>query len=162
MQTRININQVQTANQLLWGLGKYVNECGLERSLLDLILVRASQINRCAFCLDMHIKDARVSGESEQRLYSLSAWRETPFYSERERAALAWTEAVTTLGENGVSDDLYEQVRQHFNEQEIIDLTMAVITINSYNRLNLSLKFTVPGRYKSQRQPVLGNASASN
>ena len=117
------------------------------------MLVRASQINRCAYCLDMHMKDARASGETEQRLYSLSVWRETPFYSDRERAALAWTEAVTVLSENGVPDELYEQVRHHFSQQEIVGLTMALITINSYNRLNVSLQYTVPGRYKSQRQP---------
>jgi len=154
MQTRIDNSDVQAANQVLWSLGKYVNESGLERSLLDLILVRASQINHCAFCLDMHIKDARASGETEQRLYSLNAWRETTFYSERERAALAWTEAVTVLGNAGVPDEVYEQVRQQFTEQEIVNLTMAVITINCYNRLNLGLKFGIPGQYKSQRKTV--------
>jgi AhpD family alkylhydroperoxidase len=154
MQTRMDFNQVQAANQALWSLGKYVDECGLERSLLDLMLLRASQINRCAFCIDMHTKDARASGENEQRLYALNAWRETPFYSDRERAALALTEALTLVSQDGVPDEVYEQVREQFSEQEIVNLTIAVITINSYNRLNISLKFTIPGRYKSQRKPA--------
>ena len=151
MQPRIGYNKIDPqAVQALMGLGNYVDGCQLERSLLDLVLVRASQINRCAYCLDMHTKDARASGETEQRLYGLNAWRETPLYSDRERAALAWTEAVTLLTESGVPDDVYEQVREQFDEQEIIKLTMAVITINSWNRLNVSLR-TVPGSYKSRR-----------
>ncbi len=154
MQPRINYLKIDSgALKAINGIGDYVNNSGLERSLLDLMLVRASQINRCAFCLDMHTKDARASGESEQRLYSLNAWRETPFYSERERAALAWTEAVTLVSENGVSDELYAEVQQHFSEDEMVKLTMAVIAINSYNRLNVSVR-AVPGHYKSQRQPA--------
>jgi len=152
MQPRIGFHKIDAnAVQALMSLGAYTDDSKLERSLLDLVLVRASQINRCAYCLDMHTKDARASGETEQRLYSLNAWRETPFYSERERAALAWTEAVTLLSESGVPDEVYEQVCQQFGEQEIVSLTMTVITINSWNRLNVSLR-TVPGNYKSRRQ----------
>ncbi|MBA3870494.1 MAG: carboxymuconolactone decarboxylase family protein [Anaerolineae bacterium] len=153
MQPRINAYKADPgAYQALKVMGDYVDNSGLERSLLDLVLIRASQINHCAFCLDMHTKDARVSGETEQRLYSLDAWRETPFFSDRERAALEWTEAVTLVSESCVPDAIYEQVRQQFTETEIIKLTMAVIVINSYNRLNVSLR-AVPGHYKSQRQP---------
>ncbi len=152
MQPRIGFQKIEAkAVQALMGLGNYVNESGLERSLLDLVLVRASQINHCAYCLDMHTKDARISGETEQRLYGLNAWRETPYYSDRERAALAWTEAVTLVSESGVPDAVYEQVREQFDEQEIVKLTMAVVTINSWNRLNVSLR-TVPGNYTSRRE----------
>lgn len=125
----------------------------IEESLLDLVKIRASQINHCAYCIDMHIKDARTSGETEQRLYSLNAWRETPFYSDRERAALAWTEAVTLISENGVSDELYAEMTQHFSEQEIFSLTMTVVTINSWNRINVSFR-KVPGDYESRRKPA--------
>ncbi len=158
MQPRINYLNIDSgALKAINGIGDYVNNSGLDRSLLDLILIRASQINRCAYCLDMHTKDARASGETEQRLYSLNAWRETPFYSARECAALAWTEAVTLLSENGVSDELYAEVQQYFSEDEIVKLTMAVIAINSYNRLNVTVR-AVPGHYKSQRQPVAATA----
>jgi len=151
MQTRIAYNKLDSnVVQGMLGLG---GNSGLEQSLLDLVKMRASQINRCAFCLDMHIKDARTSGETEQRLYSLSAWHETSFYSERERAALAFAEAVTLISENGVPDEVYEQVRQHFSEQEIVALTMTIIAINAWNRLNVSLRAVVPGHYKSHRQP---------
>jgi AhpD family alkylhydroperoxidase len=124
-----------------------VRESGLELSLLDLVKLRASQINGCAYCLDMHWKDARARGESEQRLYSLDAWRETSYYTERERAALAWTEAVTLIAENHVPDDLYEQVRQHFSEEELVNLTLAVVAINGWNRLSISFR-TEPGTYQ--------------
>jgi AhpD family alkylhydroperoxidase len=131
----------------MFGLEKYVRESGLERSLLELVKLRASQINGCAFCLDMHWKDARARGESEQRLYSLDAWRETSYYTERERAALAWTEAVTQIAANHVSDELYEQVRQHFSEEELVNLTLAVVAINGWNRLAISFR-TEPGTYQ--------------
>lgn len=152
MKTRIGLREVRAAIGQLRGLWEGVADSGLEQSLLDLMLVRASQLNRCAFCLDMHMKDARVSGETEQRLYSLTVWREAPFYSERERAALAWTEAVTLLGENGVPDELYDAVRRHFSEQEIIALTMALIYINGFNRLGVSLRYKIPGDYTSRRK----------
>lgn len=119
-------------------LERYVRECGIEHSLLELIKIRASQINGCAYCLDMHTKDARAAGETEQRIYLLSAWRESPFYSERERAALAWTEAVTRIGDAGVTESPGEMAREHFTDSELVNLTMAVITINGWNRLAVS------------------------
>ncbi len=141
-------------------LERYINNIsGLEQSLLHLIRLRASQINRCAYCLDVHTKDARAQGETEQRLYALSAWRETPFYTDRERAALAWTEALTVIGENNVPDDLYELVRQQFNEKEMVDLTLAIIAINSGNRMANSFR-PVPGTYQPQRMNrILEHAS---
>ena len=146
------LRQVDPANgeramQAMFGLGGYEARCGLEPSLLELVKLRASQINGCAYCLDMHTKDARSRGESEQRLYLLDAWRESPFYSARERAALAWTEAVTLVAETRVPDAVYEEVRQHFSDDELLALTMSVITINAFNRLNVALR-TVPGTYQ--------------
>jgi AhpD family alkylhydroperoxidase len=128
-------------------LENYVNECGLEQPLLDLIRLRASQINGCAYCIDMHAKDLRAAGENEQRLYALDAWRETPFYSERERAALAWTEAVTLVTAGHVPDDVYAQAREQFSEAELANLTLAVVAINGWNRLSISFR-TVPGTYQ--------------
>ena len=129
------------------GLESYVHACGLEPALLDLVRTRASQINGCAYCLDMHTKDARAGGESEQRLYTLPAWRETPFFSERERAALAWTEAVTEIAAGHVPDDEYEAVRRHFSEKELVDLTMALVAINGWNRLSIAFR-SVAGTYR--------------
>ena len=123
------------AYQALLGVEKYVRGCGLEHSLLELVKMRVSQINGCAYCLDMHSKDARAAGETEQRLYVLPAWRETTFYTERERAALAWAEALTQLAGHEVPDELYEQVRRQFDEKSIVDLSLAIIGINSWNRL---------------------------
>ena len=120
---------------------------GLERSLLELVKIRASQINQCAYCIDMHTKDARAAGETEQRIYALSAWREAPFFSERERAALEWTEAVTRVGETHVPDDVYDRVRQDFDEPELVALTFAVVVINSWNRLAVSFRVPV-GTYE--------------
>lgn len=148
MAQRINYGRVAPGGyRAMAGLEKYVRESGLERSLLELIKLRASQINGCAYCLDMHWKDARASGESEQRLYSLDAWRETSYYTERERAALAWTEAVTQIAGNHVPDELYEQVRPYFSEEELVNLTLAVVTINGWNRLAISFR-TEPGTYQ--------------
>ena len=132
------------------GLERYVRESGLEPSLLELVKLRASQINGCAYCIDMHWKDARARGESEQRLYGLMAWRESPYYTERERAALAWTEAVTLIADSHVPDDLYEEVRQYFNETELVNLTFALIAINGWNRLAISFR-TEPGTYQPTR-----------
>lgn len=129
------------------GLESYVKESGLEPSLIELVKIRASQINGCAYCLDMHTKDARAEGESEQRLYTLSAWRETPFFSDRERAALAWTEALTLLPETAAPDEVYELAREHFSEKELVDLTMAIVAINGWNRLTVGFR-TEPGSYK--------------
>ncbi len=135
----------------LFGLEKYVRSSGLENSLLDLVKVRASQINGCAYCIDMHTKDARAEGETEQRLYALSAWRETPFFTDRERAALAWTEAVTLVSHDHVPDEIYQATRQHFSEKELVDLTIAVVAINSWNRLSISFR-AVPGTYQRPAQ----------
>lgn len=132
-------------------LQAYVDQSGLDEALLDLVKTRASQINGCAFCLDMHTKDARARGETEQRLYVLSAWREAPFfYSERERAALAWTEALTRIAERRIDDGLYDEVRRHFGEKEIVDLTLAVIAINGWNRLAIPFR-TPAGHYQPSR-----------
>jgi AhpD family alkylhydroperoxidase len=128
------------------GLEKQVRKAGLDVRLLDLVRMRASQINGCAYCLDMHSKDARAAGETEQRLYGLDAWRETPYYSARERAALEWTEALTLVTEGHVPDEVYERVRQEFSEDELAHLSLAVVAINGWNRLNVAAR-TVPGDY---------------
>ena len=135
------------ATQALLGLEAYVHGSGLESSLLHLIKTRASQINGCAHCLDMHTKDARAGGETEQRLYALSAWRDAPFYSERERAALAWTEAVTLIARGPVPEPVYGHSREHFSERELVDLTVAIIAINGWNRLNVAMA-TEAGSYR--------------
>ncbi|HUL66157.1 MAG TPA: carboxymuconolactone decarboxylase family protein [Burkholderiaceae bacterium] len=141
MKSRLDFFRVVPgAAQAMLALQAHVNGAGLERSLLELVKMRASQINGCASCLDMHSKDARAAGETEQRLYLLDAWREAPFYSERERAALAWTEAVTRVTEGHVSDDVYASARAHFAEQELVNLTLAVIAINGWNRLNIAFR----------------------
>ena len=148
MEPRIEYAEVAPgAMKAMLALESYVAGSGLERSLLELIKTRASQINGCAYCIDMHTKDARAAGESEQRLYALSAWRETPFFSDRERAALAWVEAITLLAESGAPDDVYEQARACFTERELVDLTMAAIAINGWNRLAVGFR-TVPGTYE--------------
>ena len=154
MQPRIDYYKVTPgAVEAMQGLERYVRNSGLERSLLELMKLRASQINGCAYCIDMHTKDARANSETEQRLYAVSAWRETPFYSDRERAALAWTEAVTLVGESHVPDALYEEVRKQFSERELIDLTMAIIAINGWNRLAISFR-VVPGTYQPRKTGV--------
>jgi AhpD family alkylhydroperoxidase len=129
----------------LFALGAQVGASGLEHSLLELVKMRASQINGCAYCLDMHSKDARAAGETEQRLYLLAAWRETSLYSERERAALAWTEAVTLVAEGHVPDDVYDGVSNHFTEQELVALTLAIAAVNSWNRLNIAFRMEAGG-----------------
>lgn len=136
----------------LLGFDAYVKKCGLEQALLELVRIRVSQINSCGYCIDIHTKDARAEGESEQRLYCLSAWREAPFYSDRERAALAWSEAVTKLKENQIPDDVYENARAHFSDKELVDLTMAVISINSMNWLAVS--FNTPAGSYHRDSPV--------
>lgn len=135
------------AYQAMIGLEKYLHNCGLEASLIHLIKLRASQINGCAYCLDMHAKDLRAIGDTEQRIYTLDAWRECPWYSERERAALAWTEAVTLVTDGHVADDVFEQVRPHFNDKELADLSLVVATINAWNRLSIAAR-TPPGTYR--------------
>ncbi len=158
MKPRIDYLKVAPsgAAQAMFGLGNYVENCGLEHQLLELIKMRASQMNGCAYCIDMHSKDARLAGETEQRIYALNAWRETPFFTDRERAALEWTEALTFVSQNHVPDELYEQVRQHFSEAEIVNLTMAVVVINSWNRIAISFR-AVPGTY----QPATAGAAHS-
>jgi AhpD family alkylhydroperoxidase len=132
----------------LLALEKYITGCGLDHRFLHVLKLRASQINGCAFCIDMHSLDARAAGETEQRLYALDAWRETPFFDERERAALAWIEAVTMVSVTHVPDALYEETRRHFRDKEIVDLTYVAVAINSWNRLAIALR-AVPGRYRS-------------
>lgn len=129
------------------GLHAHVDGCGIEHSLLELVKTRASQINGCAYCLDMHSKDARAAGETEQRLYLLDAWREAPFYSPRERAALAWTEALTLIAGRQVPDALYDEVRAHFSEKELVDLSLAIVVINGWNRLAIPFR-SEPGHYQ--------------
>jgi AhpD family alkylhydroperoxidase len=128
----------------LIGLETYLARSGLEKPLRELVKLRASQINGCAFCLDMHWQDARQEGEHERRLYLLDAWRESPGYSDRERAALAWTEAVTQLSDGHVSDDVFAAVRPHFSDKELADLTLAIAAINAWNRMSISFR-AVPG-----------------
>jgi AhpD family alkylhydroperoxidase len=137
---RISYKEVAPgAYQAMLGLESYVGESGLEHSLLELVRTRASQLNGCAFCLDMHGKDAIASGETPQRLLGLSAWRDAPFYTERERAALAWTEAVTHVGPSGITDEVFRATRLHFDDRQLVDLTMAIIAINGWNRLAIAL-----------------------
>ena len=140
----------------LFSLGAYLSRSTVEQSLLDLLAFRVSQINGCAYCLDMHSKDLRAHGETEQRLYMLDAWREAPLYTDRERAALAWAEAVTKLEKNKVADDVYEEASQQFSEEELVDLTMAVIGINSWNRLNIVFR-TPAGDYTPGQHATLLN-----
>ncbi|MBU6415914.1 MAG: carboxymuconolactone decarboxylase family protein [Xanthomonadaceae bacterium] len=131
---------------------EHVDNCGLEHPLLELVKMRASQLNGCAYCLDMHSKDARAAGETEQRLYLLNAWRESPFYSERERAALAWTEALTRISKTkDVPDALYDEVRKQFTDKELVDLSLAIIAINGWNRLAIPFR-SEPGHYQPINQ----------
>lgn len=135
---RLNaIKAAPDAYKAMLALSQYVNGSGIEKSLLELVKMRASQINRCAFCIDMHATDARENGESERRLYALPAWRDTNFFTPRERAALAWTEALTTLSEAHPTDRDYEALKEHFSEREMVDLTLAIVTINGWNRLSV-------------------------
>ena len=138
------------AYHAMLGLEKYLHGCGLEAPLLHLVKLRASQINGCAFCLDMHSKDLRAIGESEQRLYTLEAWRECPWYSVRERAALEWTEALTLVAATHAPDEIYEQVRAQFDEKELSDLTLAIAAINAWNRLSIGAR-TEPGTYQAPK-----------
>jgi AhpD family alkylhydroperoxidase len=155
MQPRLEFPKVApAAYRAMLALENYVTKSsGLEPSLLHLVRMRASQINGCAYCLDMHSKDARAIGETEQRLYALNAWRETPFFTDRERAALAWTEAVTLVSQDHVPDSVYDEVRQRFNGEELVNLTLAVAAINSWNRLCISFH-AVPGEYQPSKRRV--------
>ena len=149
MKSRLEAGKVSPgAYQAMLGLEMFVRgSSGLEPSLLELVKMRASQINGCAYCLDMHSKDARAAGETEQRLYTLPAWRETPFFNDRERAALAWTEAVTLVSEGQVPDSVYEEAHRHFSDTELVNLTLAIVAINGWNRLSIAFR-VVPGDYQ--------------
>jgi AhpD family alkylhydroperoxidase len=147
---RIDYRQFsQPALQAMLALEQYLAGCGFDHKLMHLLKLRASQINGCAYCIDMHSIDARAAGETEQRLYALDAWRETPFFDDRERAALAWIEAVTLVSQSHVPDAVYDEARNHFSEKEIVDLTYLASTINAWNRIAVSMR-AVPGRYKAR------------
>lgn len=151
---RINYAKVRPeAQAALAGVQRAIKVGGLEPELLELIKIRSSQLNGCTFCLDMHTKDARAAGETEQRLFLVAAWREAPVYSERERAALAWCEAVTLVSESGVPDDVYALVAAQFDEGEIVDLTVAVIAINGWNRMAVAMRSPV-GNYQPRLRTV--------
>jgi AhpD family alkylhydroperoxidase len=148
MEPRIDFKKASPQGAKAVGeLHAFVHKCGLERTLLELVKLRASQINGCAQCIDMHTKELRANGETEQRLYLLSAWEESPFYSNRERAALAWTEALTLVTKGHVPDEVYEQARAQFSEEELANLTVAIVAINGANRINIAFR-TVPGSYR--------------
>jgi AhpD family alkylhydroperoxidase len=148
MQSRINHAHVAPdALKTMINIEMYLAGCGLERALIHLIKMRASQINGCAYCLDMHWKDARAAGETEQRLYALDAWRETGFYTARERAALAWTETLTLVAQTRAPDDVYQETRAQFAEREIVDLTLAIVAINGWNRFAIGFR-TEAGTYQ--------------
>ena len=149
LQPRIDLRRYYSTGpaKALLALQHEVEHGGLEHSLIELVKIRASQINGCAYCIDMHTTDARALGETEQRIYGLSAWRETPFFTPRERAALAWTEAVPLLSPTPVPDAVHDELRQHFDEQELVALTWAVVAINAWNRLAVSFR-SVPGTYR--------------
>ena len=147
MKARIDLMHVNPGVvQAMLGLERQIRQAGLDPGLLDLVRMRASQINGCAYCLDMHSKDARANGETEQRLYGLDAWREAPYYSPKERAALDWTEALTLVADTHVPDDVYERVREQFSEDELAHLSLAIVAINGWNRLNVAAR-TVAGDY---------------
>jgi AhpD family alkylhydroperoxidase len=151
MEARLDYTKLaQEPIKAMYALGGYLARCGLEERLLELVKIRASQINGCAYCIDMHTKDARAAGETEQRIYALSAWRETPFFTDRERAALTWTETVTHIGD-GVTDAAYEEARRQFTEKELVDLTWAVVAINGWNRVAISFR-AVPGAYQPAKR----------
>ncbi len=146
MEQRVNfLEKGKNAFKSLQSIGGYLATCSVEQSILELVAFRVSQLNGCAFCLDMHSKDLRAIGETEQRLYTINAWRETPFFSSKEKAALLWAEAVTNCK---VPDETYAEVRKEFSEEELIDLTMAVTATNLWNRINIALKPVVVGAYQ--------------
>lgn len=148
MEERIGYSeQAAGAFKAMYGLETYLHHSSIEPMLLHLLKFRVSQINGCAYCLDMHSKDLRAGGETEQRLYMLDAWRESPFYTDRERAALEWAESLTLVSQTHVPDEAYEIVKKQFNEKEIIDLTMAVVAINGWNRISIGFR-TTPGTYQ--------------
>lgn len=148
MEARMNYGKAAPgAMRAMNGLETYLATCGLEPALMDLVKLRASQINGCAYCVDMHSLDARAGGETEQRLYALPVWQETPFFSDRERAALLWTESLTLISRDHASDVVYEQVRVHFTDEELANLTLTIATINAWNRFGIGFR-DVPGQYQ--------------
>lgn len=152
MSARLNYQKAAPgAVRAMGGLEAYVKQSSIEAPLLELVKMRSSQINGCAFCLDMHSKDARAAGETEQRLYVLPAWEEAPFYTERERAALAWTEAVTLVADSHVPEEVYETARSQFSEEELVDLTIAIVAINGWNRLSVAFRAQA-GTYEPPRK----------
>jgi AhpD family alkylhydroperoxidase len=152
MEPRIDyLKSARGAYHAMLGIEHYLQQCGLEESLQNLIKLRVSQINGCAYCIDMHWKDLRAAGESEQRLYGLDAWEECFYYTERERAALVWAESVTNIQEGHVPDGVFERVKTFFNDKELADLTLAVTAINSWNRLSIAAR-TVPGTYQPAKK----------
>jgi len=152
MKARLDFRKAAPQGEkAMMGLHMFVRNCGLGHSLLELVKLRASQLNGCAHCIDMHTKELRADGESEQRLYLLNAWRESPMYSDRERAALAWTEAVTLVTDGHVPDEVYDEARKQFSEEELANLTFALVAINGANRLNIAFR-TVPGSYQVRRR----------
>jgi AhpD family alkylhydroperoxidase len=156
-EPRIDYRKVAPqAVQALWTVERYARGCTLEPTLLELVKLRASMINGCAYCVDMHSKDARALGESEQRLYALSVWREAPFFTPAERAALAWTEAVTEVSTGHASDEVYRLAREHFDERQLVDLTMVIIAINSWNRLAIAFR-AIAGTYEPAKQHSAGS-----
>ena len=162
MKPRIDLMHVNPGiMHAMLGLERQVDKAGLDSKLLDLVRMRASQINGCAYCLDMHSKDTRANGETEQRLYGLEAWRETPYYSARERAALEWTEALTLIAETHAPDEVYERVREQFSEDQLVNLTLAIVAINGWNRLNVAAR-TVPGDYVPRSLATSQAASGSH
>jgi AhpD family alkylhydroperoxidase len=152
MKARLDFRKASPqGDKAMMGLHMFVRNCGLDHTLLELVKLRASQLNGCAHCIDMHTKELRADGESEQKLYLLNAWRESPFYTDRERAALGWTEAVTLLPNSQVPDDVYDEARKAFSEEELVNLTLALVAINGANRLNIAFR-TVPGSYEVRRR----------
>ncbi len=158
MQARMDLNAAPAVYQAMLGLEAQVRKSRLEPSLLHLVKMRASQINGCAYCLDMHSKDARAEGETEQRLYALNAWEETPFFTDRERAALKWTEAVTSIQQGHVPDHIFEEVKPRFSDEELANLTLAIVAINGWNRLCIAFR-VVPGTYQPQAKTKPGTAA---
>jgi AhpD family alkylhydroperoxidase len=155
MKARIDLKSVNPGvMEAMLGLERQVRTSGLDEKLLDLVRTRASQINGCAYCLDMHTKDARANGETEQRLYGLSAWRDAPYYSERERAALEWTESLTLVATTGVPDEVFERVRKHFSDNELAHLSLAIVAINGWNRLNVAARTEAGGYVPAKLQPA--------
>lgn len=153
MEERFGYTKSAGAMKAMLDLEHYLEKCGIEEKLLHLMKLRVSQINGCAYCLDMHWKDLRAIGETEQRMYSLDAWRECPYYTDRERAALAWAEAVTQITNGHVPDSVYEEAHRHFNDKELADLTIACATINAWNRIAISSR-TEPGTYQPAERPA--------